>query len=81
MGTHVPMGMRTHVILSDGQRKFLLNESARTGLSVGELVRRAIDTTYRPHLRPRIGGFEVSVGVWRRLDAAVSGRKLRQVDR
>lgn len=79
MGTHGRMGMRTHVILREDQREYLLNESARTGLSVGELVRRALDTTYRIRPRPQIGGFELSVGLWRRLDAAVTGRRLRQV--
>jgi hypothetical protein len=74
------MGMRTHVILRRDQRAFLLNEAARTGLSMGELVRRALDATYEIRRRPQVAGFEVNVGFWRRLDAAVSGRRLRQVD-
>lgn len=75
------MAMRTHVILRDDQRAFLLNESARTGLPMAELVRRALDTTYRIRSRPEVAGFELSVGLWRRLDAAVTGRRLRQVER
>jgi len=74
------MGMRTHVILREDQRAFLLNESARTGLSIGEIVRRALDATYRIRPRPQVAGFELSVGLWRRLDAAVTGRRLRQVE-
>ena len=72
--------MQTHVLLRDDQRSFLLNESARTGLSMGELVRRAIDATYPTRPRPQVSGFELNVGLWRRLDAAVSGRRLRQLD-
>ena len=69
------IGERVHVILTDGQRTFLAEEAARTGLSVGELVRRAVDATYRPHHRPRVRGVELSVGVWRRPDAAAVGRR------
>jgi hypothetical protein len=69
------MGRRTHVILTDRQHAFLVDESGRTGLSMGELVRRAIDRTYRPHSRPRLRGFEVSVGLWDRPPAATSGRR------
>ena len=47
------------------------------GALLSELVRRAVDRTYRPHSRPAVGGFELSVGVWRRPDAAVAGRRLR----
>jgi hypothetical protein len=43
------MGMRTHVTLTETQRDFLLSESARSGLSMAELVRRALDATYRFH--------------------------------
>jgi len=64
-----------HVIVSDRQHRFLRDESERTGLPISELVRRAVDTTYRPFERQRLNGFEVSVGVWRRPDAAVIGRR------
>jgi hypothetical protein len=52
------MSRRMHVIVTDRQHAFLLDESDRTGLSMGELVRRAIDGTYRPHVRERVGGLE-----------------------
>lgn len=69
------MGRRTHVILSDRQHAFLLDEAARTGLSMGELVRRAIDATFRPHTRQQLHGYEVSLGVWKQPDAALAGRR------
>jgi hypothetical protein len=72
--------MRTHVMLREDQRTYLLNESARSGLSMGELVRRALDATYPVAPRRHVGGFELSLGLWRRLDAAVTGRRLREVD-
>jgi hypothetical protein len=69
------LGHRFHVILSTRQHAFLADEAGRTGLSMGELVRRAVDTTYRPHVRPRVTGVEISVALWRRPDAAVFGRR------
>ena len=69
------MSRRTQITLSDRQHAFLLSESDRTGLSLAELVRRAVDKTYRPHLRPRVHGLELSFGFWRRPDAAVVGRR------
>ena len=69
------MGMRTHVTLTERQYAFLFSERERTGLSVAELLRRAVDETYRLEERPRVRGFDVAVGVWRRPDAAVVGRR------
>jgi hypothetical protein len=66
-------------MLTDRQHAFLLEEAGRTGLSMAELVRRAIDQTYRPHARPKVGGVEVSIGLWRRPDAAVAGRRPRPI--
>ena len=80
MDRHGHMTMSIHVFLRDDQRSFLLNESARSGLSMGELIRRALDATYETRPRHELRGFEVSVGLWRRLDAAVTGRRLRRVD-
>jgi hypothetical protein len=62
-------------MLTDRQHAFLRDEAARTGLSLAELVRRAVDATYRPHTRPRLRGFEVSVGLWERPAAAIAGRR------
>jgi hypothetical protein len=63
------------VTLSDRQHAFLRHEAGRTGLSLAELVRRAIDYTYRPYNRPRLRGFELSLGFWKRPDASVAGRR------
>jgi hypothetical protein len=76
MCTHVYV-QRFDVLLEERQLSLLREEAARTGLSVGALLRRAVDKTYRPHYRPRVGGFEVSFGVWGRPDAAVAGRRPR----
>src|SRR5881397_4147423 len=76
VGVHLHrMSRRTQVTLSDRQHAFLVGESVRTGLSLAELVRRAIDGTYRPHGRARVRGFELSLGLWGRPDAAVIGRR------
>ncbi len=66
--------------LTHEQRNFLLNESARTGLPMAELIRCALDATYPLSPRQEVRGLELSVGLWRRLDAAVTGRRLRRVD-
>jgi hypothetical protein len=66
---------RIHIVISDRQHAFLADESDRTGLSASELVRRAIDATYRPFERPRLNGFEVSFALWKRPDAAIAGRR------
>ena len=69
------MSRKTQITLTDGQHDFLIEESAVTGLSLAELVRRAIDATYRPHSRPRVRGFEFNAGLWKRPDAATVGRR------
>jgi hypothetical protein len=42
---------------------------------MAELVRRALDHTYVPEQRVNLGGWQASVGWWRRPDAAVTGRR------
>jgi len=69
------MGRRTQVTLTDRQHAFLLAESARTGLSLAELVRRAVDETYRTQQRRRVRGFDIGLGIWREPDAALAGRR------
>ncbi|HKI91421.1 MAG TPA: hypothetical protein VJ986_03895 [Gaiellaceae bacterium] len=73
------MSRRTQIVLTDRQHAFLLEESRRTGLPLAELVRRAVDRTYRPAARPTVKGYEVSVGLWRRPDAAIVGRRRTMV--
>jgi len=62
-------------MLEEEQFAYLAAESARTGLSRSELVRRAIDAAFRPEARRRLRGFDVTLGVWREPDAALSGRR------
>jgi hypothetical protein len=66
---------KTQITLTDRQHAFLRAEARRTGLSLAVLVRRAVDSTYRPYARPQVGGFELSVGLWRRPDEAIVGRR------
>ena len=70
-----PMSRKTQLTLTDRQHAYLIGESIRTGLSMAELIRRAIDKVYRPELRPKIPGYELSLGLWKRPDAAVVGRR------
>ena len=75
------MGRRTQITLNDRQHAFLRDESGRTGLPMAELIRRAIDKTYRPYNRYRVpGGFELSVAVWRRPDEALIARRITRGD-
>jgi hypothetical protein len=78
MYTYITLSRRTQITLTDRQHLFLRDESKRTGLTMAELIRRAVDTTYRPFSRPRVGGFELSVGLWREPDAAMVGRRPQQ---
>ena len=69
------MSVRFHLLLTDQQYACLAREANRSGLPMAELVRRAIDRVYRPEVRPKAPGLELSVGFWRRPDAAVVGRR------
>jgi hypothetical protein len=63
-----------HVHIAERQYEFLRAESALTGLPMAELVRRALDHTYFSTARPRLRGWQASVGWWRHPDAAIVGR-------
>jgi hypothetical protein len=80
MDSHQQMGMHIHVLVRSDQHSTLLEESARSGLPMAELIRRALDAVYDSDRRAAARGLELSVGVWRRLDAGVTGRRLRRVD-
>ena len=54
------MSRRTQITLTDGQHDFLIDESWRTGLSMAELIRRAVDNEYRPAKRRRVRGLALS---------------------
>lgn len=64
-------------MLHDRQLALLADERARTGLSLAELTRRALDKTYRSKTIFTVRGFELSIGLWRRPDAAVAGRRVK----
>ena len=70
-----PIGRRIQINVTDRQHAILRRESARTGLPVSELIRRAIDGAYRPGATVRVRGFEVNLGVYRDPDAAAAGRR------
>jgi hypothetical protein len=63
-------------MLEPEQAAFLIAESVRTGLSRSELVRRALDETFRPEARFRVRGFDLGFGIWRSPDAAIAGRRV-----
>jgi hypothetical protein len=68
---------RTQITFTDRQHALLVDESNRTGLPMAELVRRAVDRTFRPvSRRPLVRGFELSLGLWRGADAAVVARRV-----
>jgi hypothetical protein len=78
MGTHgnVPL-YRTHIMLTREQYELLKNEADVAGVSLGELVRRALDHVYRPWVRLKVRGWEVSFAIWKRPDAAVVARRIK----
>jgi hypothetical protein len=69
------MTRRFNLYLEDLQYDVLTAESGRSSISVGELIRRAIDQAFELDSSRRTGGIELSVGVWKRSDAAVVGRR------
>ncbi len=63
------MSHRTHVTLTDEQYARLCEESRRTGLSSAELVRRAIDKSYREHSSADLEeALDASFGLWKDRD-------------
>ena len=68
--THAPahlskMSRRLHIMLTDEQYVFLTRASERTSLSIGELIRRALDEKY-PASRELRFGREFTLALWRR---------------
>ena len=74
------MSREFHLLLTDRQHALLADEASRTGLAMAELIRRAVDRTYRRDARPTVRGVEISLGLWRRPDAAVAGRRTKTLD-
>jgi len=71
------MSRKTQITLTDAQHALLKAEAAVAGISMAELIRRAVDHVYRPWVRPKVQGYEVNLAVWKRPDAAVVGRRVR----
>jgi len=65
---------RLHVHVTERQYTLLAEEASRSGLSMATLVRRALDSTYRPAQRGSVKGYLVSFGAWRDPDPALVGR-------
>jgi hypothetical protein len=68
-------GRRTQITLTARQHAYLADMSAWSGLPMAELIRRAIDQTYRKQSRPKKRGLYVTGGFHRELDAAKIGRR------
>jgi hypothetical protein len=56
------MARRLHITISDEQYAFLDEEADRSSLSIAELVRRALDTTYALAGPPRVTVIEHTLG-------------------
>jgi hypothetical protein len=76
VGVHLHhLSRRTQITLSDRQHAYLVDESARTGLALAELVPSSYAGQSTAPTVPRVNGFELSLGLWNRPDAAVVGRR------
>ena len=62
------MSHRTQITLTDDQYATLKRESARTGVSLAELVRRAVARVYGRRGSQSVDGFEASFGAWKDRD-------------
>jgi Ribbon-helix-helix protein, copG family len=57
---------RTQISLTEGQLETLRGESERTGLSIAQLIRQAVDQEYGPLPAPeRLGQLRRAFGGWR----------------
>jgi hypothetical protein len=59
------MSHRTQITLTDAQYEHLCRESKRTGLSIAELIRRAVDEKYgRSSVEEMLAAIDASFGAW-----------------
>lgn len=74
------MSHRTQIILTDEQYETLKRESERTGVSLAELVRRAVARIYGTSARVDETALSESFGAWkdRDFDGAEYVERLRQ---
>lgn len=72
------MGVRTQITLSESQYARLKRESERTGASMAELIRVAVDAEYGLTREEKLGALEASFGSCPDLpDGALYVEKLR----
>ena len=65
MYSDVVMGKRTQIVLTDDLHERLRRESARTGATMGELVRRAVDMAYPgDHAEDPLKVLRETAGAW-----------------
>jgi hypothetical protein len=69
------MTVRVHIQMTPKMHARLVDIANRTGLGVAELLRRGAERTYWPDELPKMNGFELSVGLWKRPSAAIVGRR------
>ena len=58
------MSRRTQITLTDAQYERLKRESKRLGMSLAELVRRALHLVYGTQIDGGDGGLDASFGAW-----------------
>lgn len=70
------MSHRTQITLTDEQYERLQSESQRSGLSMAELIRRAVDGTYKRELsvEEKLAALRASAGAWADRDDIVDGK-------
>ena len=73
-GPPVPLSRRLHIMITDEQYCFLARASERTSLSIGELIRRAVDEKYPASRESRLGR-EFTLALWRRPKLPENGRR------
>jgi hypothetical protein len=61
--------------LEERQYDVLSTEAERSSVAVAELIRRAIDESFGLRLERRSPGVGLTLGLWRRPDAALLGRR------
>jgi len=59
------MSHRTQITLTDDQYERLVGEAERSGLSIAELIRRAIDKSFRPGSHSElVAALDATFGLW-----------------
>ena len=75
MYIYVVHSHRLQIHITTRQHALLQDESARTGLPMAELIRRSIDSVFRPGVRPQARGWQLTFGVFKEPDVAIVARR------